>query len=88
MEIKKEFIADLANRLIAAGGTMTGQNLVDELNLNGHLTSYGTQYAGGRGVFRLIHATYDSLVAEGRQLEADDVADAFTDAYGHPAWDK
>ncbi len=88
MEPKKEFIADLANNLVATNKTLTGDSLIDALNNAGHLTSRGGAYESGRGVYKLIHATYYSLVYENRQPEADNVANAFTNASGNPAWEK
>ena len=89
MDIKKEYIADLANHLIATGGKMTGEDLAIDLNAKGHKTYINDIYVvGGRGVYNIIHATYDSLISESRKLEADNVANAFTDANGNPAWDK
>lgn len=89
MDVKKEYIASLANNLIATNSKMTGDDLVVSLNTNGHLTySNDTYVVGGRGVYTLLHATYDSLVDEKRQPEADNIANAFTNANGDPAWDK
>ena len=87
MEAKKEFIARRANQLVTSKNKLHAQKLVEELNLNGHLTSYKSSFKGGRGVYTLIDKTYDSLVAENRQSEANDVANAFVNAYGHPAWE-
>lgn len=89
MDSKKEFIVNLANHLIATNSKMTGENVAVSLNTNGHLTySNDTYVVGGRGVYTLLHATYDSLIAESRKSEADNVANAFIDASGNPAWDK
>ncbi|MGZ3814083.1 MAG: hypothetical protein ACXVB0_23695 [Mucilaginibacter sp.] len=87
MEAKKEFVTNLANQLVMSKSKMYGQDLVNELNLNGHLTSYKTIYKGGRGVYRLIDETYNNLVTESRQPEADNVANAFVDANGNPPWE-
>lgn len=89
MDAKKEYITNLANQLIARNSKMTGEDLAIDLNSAGHRTYYNASYAvGGRGVYTLLHATYDSLVGESRQLEATNVANAFIDANGNPAWDK
>lgn len=88
MNQKKEFIAKLASHLVVSKTTLTGEKLIDELNRHGHLTNRKATFSSGRGVYKLIHATYDHLVIEGRQPEADNVANGFTNANGHPAWDK
>lgn len=89
MNPKKEYVALEAHRLVALGITMSGQDLIKLLNANGHLTNYGTPYInGGRGVYTLIHATYNNLVTVGRQAEADEVALAYTNSNGKPAYEK
>lgn len=66
---------------------MTGNDLVDSLNFAGFKTTYGTLYVNhSRGIFRLIHATYDWLVNQGQKPVADIVANAYTNAEGEPAW--
>jgi hypothetical protein len=75
---KYAFIRDLAIRLRRAGSTMTVQNLAIQLNSNGYLTSYGTNYMGARGTYTLVHAVYDWLAGTGQQNDADCVAEAFT----------
>lgn len=64
---KKEYIKRLADFLVSNGTTMTGENLADHLNWNNFKTSYNTTYAGSRGTYTLIHATYDWLVSQGDQ---------------------
>lgn len=90
MDVKKEYVTKLANHIILANMTeMKGEDLAIDLNRNGHKTYANDLYVvGGRGVYNLIHATYDSLVSEKRQPEADNVAKAFVNAKGEPAWDK
>ncbi|KLT66468.1 hypothetical protein [Pedobacter sp. BMA] len=89
MNAKKEYITNLANNLIAKKRKMSGGDLALDLNNNGHRTNSNHTYViGGRGVYRLLHATYDSLVSESRQGDADNIANAFTDSYGNPAWNK
>jgi hypothetical protein len=89
MDLKKEYITDLANHLIAIGNKMTGEELAIDLNVKGHKTYVDDVYVvGGRGVYTLLHATYGSLVTESRQSEANNIVNAFTDANGNPAWDK
>ena len=56
---------------------MTGETLAEILNWNKFKTSYDSEYTGRRGTYTLIHATYDWLVTNGKQNEADNVAMAF-----------
>lgn len=74
---KREYVSRLANFLTANGKTMNAKNLVNHLNWNDIRTQRGTKYRGGRGIYKLIHATYDWLVANGRQGDATNVAKAF-----------
>jgi hypothetical protein len=85
---KKEFIRKLAAFLVSTDATMTGETLADLLNWNGFKTNYDTEYAGGRGTYKLIHATYDWLVSIGEQEDANNVADAFKKPDGTYAYDK
>jgi hypothetical protein len=56
---------------------MSGEELADHLNRNIFLTSYGTEYEGGRGTYKLIKETYHWLVKLELQNEADKVAKSF-----------
>jgi hypothetical protein len=85
---KKEYISQLATFLVHTKTTMTGETLATLLNWNGFKTSYNTEYEGGRGTYTLIHATYDWLVSNGKQTEADNVAMAFKKPDGTYAYDK
>jgi len=84
---KKEYIKRLATFLCENGTTMAANELAEHLNRNKFKTSYGTEYEGGRGTYTLIHATYDWLVTNGKQIEADSVASAFTKPDGSYAFD-
>lgn len=84
---KKEYIKRLATFLNDNGTTMAANELAEHLNRNKFKTSYGTEYEGGRGTYTLIHATYDWLVANGQQTEADNVAKAFPKPDGKYAFD-
>lgn len=72
------FILTLAALLLERGETMPVPELADLLNQNGFQTSYGDDYKGGRGTYTLISAVYSWLMSEGRQQEANQVAEAFT----------
>ena len=85
---KKEYIRRLAIFLVANNTTMTGENLAEHLNWNKFKTSYGSEYAGGRGTYTLIHATYDWLVSINQQNDADTVALAYKKSNGSYAYDK
>ena len=85
---KYEFIRQMANFLIQHQRTMNAQDLVALLNWNKYHTDYGTKYRGGRGIYKLIHATYDWLVDIECQPEADNVALAYFKPDGSYAYDK
>lgn len=85
---KKEYISQLATFLVLTKTTMTGETLATLLNWNGFKTSYNAEYEGGRGTYTLIHATYDWLVSNGKQTEADNVAMAFKKPDGTYAYNK
>jgi hypothetical protein len=87
MERKKEYITALAINLNQNQTRMTVGDLADNLNLNGIRTSYGTNYKGRRGTFTLIHATYDSLILESRDTEAEILAHTFVNSNGDLAWE-
>lgn len=85
---KKEYITQLAKFLVATNTTMTGETLADLLNWNKFKTNYNSEYEGGRGTYTLIHATYDWLVANENQEDADKVALAFKKPDGTYAYNK
>ena len=58
MNEKKIYIWQLAAFLASHNMRMSGGELADHLNRNEFLTGYGTEYRGGRGVYRLIEATW------------------------------
>jgi hypothetical protein len=86
MNSKMEFVAQRAVQLYASNSTITGQELAVELNANGFLTNYGTPFSGGRGTYRLISATCDTLRIGLRGSEANSVVYAFTKANGNYGW--
>ena len=85
---KKGFISDLANKLIAGGKTMAGNDLAIELNLNNFKTDAGDQYKGKRGTYRLIKSTHDWLYSKKMLTEANNVALAFPKPNGKYAYNK
>ena len=61
------------------GSTFTGRQLVGWLNQSGYRTNTGRPYlAGGRGIYRLISATYDRLERQGLHQDAINIAQRFT----------
>ena len=83
---KFEFVLNQAARLHKSGKKITGGQLVILLNQNGYTTNYGTQYVGGRGVYKLIHAVYDWQISIGQKNNADIIAYAFTNQDGEYAY--
>jgi hypothetical protein len=84
---KKEYIRRLAIFLHDNETTMAVTEPAEHLNRNNFKTGYGTEYEGGRGTYTLIHATYDWLVSNGQQDDADKVAKAFPKSDGNYAFD-
>jgi hypothetical protein len=85
---KREYIKRLAVFLNENGTTMAATELAEHLNRNNFKTGYGTDYEGGRGTYRLVSTTYDWLVSQGQQTEADCVAKAFPQPDGTYAFSK
>lgn len=85
---KKEYIRQLARFLITTETTMTGPTLATLLNWNGFQTDYGTRYAGARGTYTLIQATYNWLESIGEDDDAERVALAFKKPDGSYAYNK
>lgn len=70
MNEKKLYIWKLANFLYSNQMVMSAAELADHLNRNNFLTSYGTDYQGGRGTYKLIRETY-KWVADDLKLESE-----------------
>lgn len=85
---KKEYIRRLAEFLISTSTSMHVKELAGLLNWNGFKTNYDTHFKGGRGTYKLIHATYDWLMTTGMSKDADNVAKAFKKPDGTYAYDK
>ena len=87
MNDKKVYIWRLASFLSMNTKTMSGEELADHLNRNDFMTSYGTEYQGGRGTYKLIKETYNWLNAElNLSEEAKHVANAFVKPDGTYAY--
>jgi hypothetical protein len=89
MNQKRLYVWRLATFLNAHGMKMSNEELAAHLNRNGFMTQYGTQFAGGRGTFRLIQSTWKWVHEElGLEDEAENVAQAYVKPDGTHAWDK
>jgi len=88
MNAKKTYIWNLGAFLHHHGMTMSGEELAEHLNRNNFMTSYGTEYQGGRGTYTLIRATWDWLQNDlGLPVEAEHVARAFVKPGGGYAYE-
>lgn len=86
MNQKKAYIWKLAIFLESNGMIMSGEELAEHFNRNSFLTSYGTEYKGGRGTYKLISETYHWLKDLGLQKEADKIAKVFVKPDGSFAY--
>lgn len=78
MNNKKLYIWKLADFLSHNKMTMSNKELAIHLNRNNFLTSYGSEYAGGRGTFKLIRETWHWLNDEcNLPSEAEKVATSY-----------
>ena len=88
MNEKKVYVWQLASFLSDHGMIMSGEELAEHLNRNEFLTSYGTEYQGGRGTYRLISETWKWVNNElGLSDEAGKVAKAFVKPDGSYAYE-
>lgn len=87
MNEKKHYIWQLASFLRGHDMRMSGEELADHLNRNKILTSYGSEYQGGRGTYKLIKETWEWLQnGLGLPNEAKKVAEAFVKPDGTHAY--
>jgi hypothetical protein len=88
MNTKKYYIFQLASFLSSHQMKMSAEELAEHLNRNNFLTSYGTEYEGGRGTYKLIRETWD-WVQNGLQLpdEAKKIAESFVKPDGTYAYE-
>jgi hypothetical protein len=88
MNEKKIYIWKLATFLHSQEMVMSGEELAEHLNRNKFLTSYGTEYQGGRGTYKLIKQTWKWL-HEDLELkeEANHIARAFVKPNGGYAYE-
>jgi hypothetical protein len=82
----KQYVLEVATVLHKANATLPAKELADIMNKFNHTTTYGAKYAGTRGTYTLIHATYDWLTKQGKINEAEIIAKAFTKPDGSYAY--
>jgi len=87
MEQKKLYIWMLAQFLYNNNSKMSGKELAEHLNRNNFLTSYATEYQGGRGVYKLIKETWTWLDSINLPEEAKKVAIVYVKEDGTYAYD-
>ena len=88
MNKKKVYVCKLADFLQRHGMRMSSEELAAHLNRNDYMTGYGTEYAGGRGTYRLIQASWKWLSTDlGLEDEGKKVADAFVKPDGSYAYE-
>ena len=87
MEYKYNFIKNLAKYLVDNKLKMTGLEVAELMNSNEIYTSYGTEYAGRRGTYKLISDSYKYFENEGNNEVAENIAIAFIKADGSYAYE-
>lgn len=88
MNEKRTYIWRLATFLHTNSMVMSGEELAEHLNRNDFLTSYGSEYQGGRGTYTLIRSTWRWLHDElGLPSEAEHIARAFVKPDGGYAYE-
>lgn len=87
MNRKKLYIWRLAAFLNSSGMRMSADELAQHLNRNNFLTSYGQEFKGGRGTYRLIKQTWSWVNDDlGLPSKAQHIAEAFVDPSGNYAY--
>ena len=84
----KDFIRRLANFFAENSLTMNVEQLTSILNWNELKTTYDSEYEGKRGIYRLIHVTYDWLIEQGLDDEADNIVFVYKKPDGTYAYEK
>lgn len=88
MNNKKLYIWQLAVFLSNHNMKMSGTELANHLNRNNFLTSYGKEYSGGRGIYKLIRETWSWIENELKlHEEATKVAESFVKPDGSFAYE-
>jgi hypothetical protein len=87
--MKRMYIAKLADFLASNGKYMSGQALAQHLNQNKITADNGKPFVEGtRGIYTLIGATYHWLERQGLEVERKKLPKAFIDKSGEFPWDK
>jgi hypothetical protein len=84
----KKYIHEIAVVARQANIKIQVADVAAAMNHLGYTTSDGNEYKGQRGSYTLIHATYDWLVAQGKQADADMVAMTYIKPDGSYAYQK
>lgn len=88
MNEKKHYIWQLASFMYNYKMTMSGEELAEHLNRNNFLTSYGTEYQGGRGTYTLIRETWNWIENDLKlPNEAKKVAESYVKPDGSYAYE-
>ena len=88
MNAKKLYVWKLAAFLKENSKVMSAEELAEHLNRNNVLTSYQTEYSGGRGTYTLIRETWKWVHDElGLESEAEAIAGAFVKPDGTYAYE-
>ena len=87
MDEKKLYLFELASFLDSHSMKMSGEELAQHLNRNEILTSYGTEYQGGRGTYAFIRHSYETFREAGLQTAADRIARVFVKPDGSYAYE-
>ena len=78
---------DIAAIFAASKMTMPVKIFSDVLNHNKLKTSYGTEYKGKRGTYKLVKDIW-ARTEKTCQQDADNIASVFVDSKDKPAWRK
>lgn len=88
MNEKKLYVWRLGAFLAENKMRMSGEELADHLNRNDFFTSYGSEYKGKRGTYKLIQETWRWVNDElGLADEAKKVAEAYVKPDGSYAYE-
>ena len=88
MNKKKHYVWQLSSFLHSFGMTMSGEELAEHLNRNNFLTSYGSEYQGGRGIYTLIRETWKWVENDlGLPNEAKKITEVFVKPDGTFAYE-
>lgn len=83
---RHQLISDIAEECSKNASTMNVTELAQRLNEKGLKTTYGSDYSGGRGTYRLIQSAYWCYERMEEHDKAKHIADSFVNAKGNCAW--